>query len=625
VIPLPHFSTPNAQDLLNRFRTRLAQSARQVARATNEFTAKSDLLSAYNTRITKMMSGKATRNDNADSNALSGRVGSYPQPRQTLTIDGLKFKRFVQVSYLWLRQQESIVNSYNVYPVPDGDTGTNMMHTMRSAWEACANVNDASIGAVVRAVSMGAIRGSRGNSGIILSQIWRGFSRSIDGKSMCTAKDMAAALREAANTAYAGVNNPVEGTMLTVARETADAAERAAAESNDMRHLLDVAAKAAYESVQRTPNLLKILKEAGVVDSGGYGLYVILDGMRRFANGEPIEIGALPEPRPLLQPPTTGASEGEWGYDVQYLIYAPKGQDLDVETIRRDITAMGECPLIMGDGAMVKVHVHVPDPGVPLSYGARLGSLRDVVVEDMQAQSDAFTPGQAQADRSAQPGLPEVEIAIVAVASGDGIMRAFKDVGARAVVVGGQTMNPSVDDLLKAIKKASARHVILLPNNSNIIMTAQQAAELSDIPTQVIPTKTIPQGIAAAIAFNFERDMQGNLSTMNVAAQQVVTAEVTTATRTVTVNGVSARAGDIIGLLDYKLVQAGVKVGDMVLTLLEQAQADSRELITLYYGNNLPRQDAEQIAQQVRAKYPSHVVDLYEGQQAHYYFVIGIE
>ncbi len=622
MIPLHQFDEIKAGALITRFRNSIATSARKVAKATAGMAQKSELLTAYNTRIVKMISGKISHGAAAGQGLTNDRSQS-PVLRQTLTLDGPKFKRLVQSAYLWLRQQEPIVNSYNVYPVPDGDTGTNMMHTMRSAYEACADIADANVGAVIKAISMGAIRGSRGNSGIILSQIWRGFSRSIDGRATCNAHDLAAALREAANTAYAGVNNPVEGTMLTVAREVADAAEIAVTQSNDLRHFLDVTTKAAFESVQRTPNLLQILKEAGVVDSGGYGLYIILDGMRRFVNGEPIEAGLAQEIAPARLAVTTMPT-GEWGYDVQYLVYAATGKKLDVGQIRADITAMGECPLILGDEEMVKVHVHVPDPGVPLSYGVKLGSLRDVVVEDMQAQSAGFTPGQVA--QTEQPHkLPEVEIAIVAVASGDGIIRAFKDVGARAIVEGGQTMNPSVADLLQAIKQANARNVILMPNNGNIIMTAQQAAQLSEIPAQVVPTRTIPQGIAAAIAFNFERDMAGNLEAMKAAAKQVVTGEITTATRTVTVNGVSARNGQTIGLIDDKLALAGDTIADTVMRLLELVPADDHELITLYYGNNMSKQEAETIAQLVRERYPSQVVDLYEGRQAHYFFVIGIE
>ncbi len=566
-------------------------------------------------------SASPTEQEAAASSAISHKE-RHKERQYHLTIDGHRFKQLVKAGYQWLRAQEAIVNSYNVYPVPDGDTGTNMMHTMRSAWESIANMEDRNIGAIAKAVSYGALRGSRGNSGIILSQIWRGFARSVDHKDVCDAQDIALALREAVSTAYAGVNNPVEGTMLTVIREIADSAEQSVSRSHDLREMLSAMTRAAHESVQRTPTLLKILKEAGVVDSGGYGLYVILDGMLRLVNGLP-----LGEEHVTVGAATIGAepeAEAGYGYDVQYLIYARANQILDVMQIRKDIEAMGDCPLVMGDEHMVKVHVHVPDPGVPLSYGARLGSLRDVVVEDMQAQSEAFLPGAARG--AVQPqSLPLVEIAIVAVASGEGMIRAFKDVGARVVISGGQTMNPSVDDFLKAIQQARARHVILLPNNSNIIMTAQQAAQLSEVPARVVNTRTIPQGIAAAIAFNFERDVEGNLHMMTEASRRVVTCEVTRATRTVTVDGVSATEGQLIGLIDDRLVLAGDHLDALVSALLERAGADQRELITFYHGNDLPRSQAEYIVDQIRQQYPNHVVDLYEGQQAHYYFIIGIE
>jgi len=566
-------------------------------------------------------SGSPVEHEAPSSPAASGR-----ERRHHLTLDGRRFKQLVKAGYQWLRAQEAIVNSYNVYPVPDGDTGTNMMHTMRSAWESIAELDDRNIGAVAKAVSYGALRGSRGNSGIILSQIWRGFARSVDHKDVCDAQDIALALREAVSTAYAGVNNPVEGTMLTVIREIADSAEQSVSRSHDLREMLSAMTRAAHESVQRTPTLLKILKEAGVVDSGGYGLYVILDGMSRFLNGQP-----LGEEHVTAGAATISAgpqAEAGYGYDVQYLIYARPGDALDVMQIRSDIEAMGDCPLVMGDERMVKVHVHVPDPGAPLSYGAKLGSLRDVVVEDMQAQSETFLPGVAPGvARGAlqAESLPPVEIAIVAVASGEGLIRAFRDVGARVVIPGGQTMNPSVDDFLKAIQQARARHVILLPNNGNIIMTAQQAAQLSEVPARVVNTRTIPQGIAAAIAFNFERDVEGNLRMMTEASRRVVTCEVTRATRTVTVDGVSATEGQLIGLIDDRLALAGDQLDAVVSELLERAGAGQRELITFYHGNDLPRSQAEFIVDQTRQQYPDHVVDLYEGQQAHYYFIIGIE
>lgn len=568
--------------------------------------------------------GAKTTTSNNPNAIVHDAPSAGPTRRARLTMDGRRLKELVRAGYLWLRQQEEVVNGYNVYPVPDGDTGTNMMHTMRSAWEAIEDMNEPSIGAVARAVSNGALRGSRGNSGIILSQLWRGVARSLDHRDICDATDLVAALKEGAKTAYAGVGTPVEGTILTVARETADAVEIAAHHTHDMRKLLEVAKSASYDSVQRTPNLLKILKDAGVIDSGGYGLYIILEGMWRLVNGLPIEeatrAGATSGPN--LNADLT--QEGGWGYDVQYLIYARKGSTLDVAQIRGAIEAMGECPLVMGDEAVVKVHVHVPDPGVAISYGAALGSLRDVVVEDMQAQSEGFVPHN-ETPAQQEENLPEVEVAIIAVASGEGMVRAFKDIGVRVVIEGGQTMNPSVDDFLSAIQRAHARHVILLPNNSNIVMTAKQAAELSEIPTKVVPTKTLPQGISAAISFNMQGSADDNVHMMLEAMRRVTTGEITTATRNVTLNGISVRDGQIIGLINDQLAVAGEDVESTLLALLEKADATNHELITLYFGNGMREADAGTVAEHVRAAFAAQQVDVIPGNQPHYFFVVGIE
>ncbi len=547
-------------------------------------------------------------------------------PSACLTLDGRRFKELVRAVYFWLRQQEDKVNSYNVYPVPDGDTGTNMMHTMRAAWEAIANLDEPAIGVVARHVSSGALRGSRGNSGIILSQLWRGFARSVDGKEICDAQDIAAALKEAARTAYSGVGSPVEGTMLTVAREVAEAVEMVAHHTHDLRRLLEVAREAAYESVQRTPNLLKILKDAGVVDSGGFGLYVIYDGMWRLINDLPIAESAPATPHTTIAAQAQLQREGGWGYDVQYLIYARPGKPLDVDRIRADIEAMGDCPLVMGDAAIVKVHVHVPDPGVPISYGAALGSLRDVVVEDMQAQAEAFIPQHfAAGDAATSAPLPEVDVAMIAVASGKGMARIFQELGVRIVVEGGQTMNPSVEDLLNAIERANARNVLLLPNNSNILMAAEQAAQMTECATWVVPTRTLPQGVAAAITFRGDLDAQANVNAMTQALDDVVTVEVTTSTRDVTLNNVQVRNGQIIGLVNDRLEVAGDDLADVLLQTLEVAGAANRELISIYYGNGLSAEDAEAVAARIRERFTAQQVDLVPGDQPHYFFVVGIE
>ena len=548
-----------------------------------------------------------------------------------LTTDGRRLKELVRAGYFWLKHNEKQVNDFNVYPVPDGDTGTNMMHTMRSAWEAIANLDEPNVGRMAKAVANGALRGSRGNSGIILSQLWRGFARSLESKDVMDAQDMVAAFKESARTAYGGVSTPVEGTILTVARETAEGVELASRQTHDTRALLEVAVQEADASVKRTPNLLKILKEAGVVDSGGYGLLVILTGMRRYLDGQPVEAtGDTDTAADTRTDAHTGlpmaASEEGWGYDVQYLIYAPHGRKLDVNAVRAAIEAMGECPLVMGDEEVVKVHVHVPDPGVPISYGAQLGSLRDVVVEDMQAQSESF--GEHKADSSApsdEPALPETDLAVIAVASGAGLVHMLKDIGVRIVIEGGQTMNPSVEDFLNAIQRTNARNVILLPNNGNIVMTAQQAAELSPVPAKVVPTKTLPQGIAAAIGFNAGNSLDDNEANMGEAARRVTTGEITMSTRNVTINEVAVRNGQVIGLINDKLAVAGEAVLDTLLALLQKTSAAEHELITLYYGNGMTAAEAEQVAGQVRAAYPDQQVDVYAGDQPHYWFVIGIE
>jgi hypothetical protein len=322
--------------------------------------------------------------------------------------------------------------------------------------------------------------------------------------------------------------------------------------------------------------------------------------------------------------PMPPEQEGGWGYDVQYLIYAPRGAKLDVSAIRKDIEAMGDCPLVMGDEDIVKVHVHVPDPGVAISYGVKHGSLRDVVVEDMQAQSEEFGEKKTE-DRKQEAEFPEADVAIIAVASGAGLVRTFKDIGVRIVIEGGQTMNPSVDDFLNAIHSANAKSLVLLPNNGNIVMTAQQAAQMSEIPAKVVPTKTLPQGIAAAIAFNFSGGLDDNAANMTESAKRVTTGEITVSTRNVTINDVTVRDGQIIGLINDKLAVAGEGIADTLLALLEKADAASQELITLYYGNGTTAEQAEVMAEQVRTVYPNQQVDVYEGGQPHYWYVVGIE
>ena len=537
-----------------------------------------------------------------------------------LATDGQGFKRLIRAALAWLQHHQTAINVLNVYPVPDGDTGTNMVLTMQSAWAEIQESPENSVGRMAHRMAHGALMGARGNSGVILSQIWRGFARSLDEKDVYRAQDLAAACREAAATAYKGVVKPVEGTILTVARAVADAVTKAAEDTDDLVRLLEYMVFAAHEAVVLTPSLLPVLAEAGVVDAGGQGLYIILEGMLRYMRGEQVtEDVRLTEAVDLM---ATGleSSEAGYGYDVQFLIVA---HGLDVDAIRQRIIEMGECPLAVGDPDTVKVHVHVEDPGIPISYGASLGSLRDVVVEDMQAQyHDFIAESKLAPSPSAQPSH---EIGVTAVVLGDGLARVFQSLGVSAIVHGGQTMNPSTQDLLDAVETLPAEKVILLPNNSNVILAAEQARSLAKKPVAVIPSRTIPQGIAALLAINYQADFETNVSAMTSAMEEVETGEITTATRSATINGLEIAEGQIIGLHDDELKVTGTSVQEVVQALLEEIDPTDREIITLYYGEPVTEDEADSLAELLQQNWPDQEIEVVAGGQHHYHYILSVE
>jgi len=541
-------------------------------------------------------------------------------------VDGERFKRLVYAGLIWLRQHQEEINALNVFPVPDGDTGTNMVLTMQSAWEEVAGVDENNVGKVVHRVAHGALMGARGNSGVILSQIWRGMARHLDNKEWLTASDLAAALEEGVRTAYKGVIRPVEGTILTVAREAAEEASLAAGRTTDLSVVLERAVRRAWDALARTPDLLPVLAEAGVVDAGGQGLCVILEGMMRALRGE--VMGESAAVATTVMGPAFAAEavpEEEYGYDVQFLIV---GQNLDVEAIRRDIDAMGTSTLVVGDSETVKVHVHVPDPGVPLSYAVRLGSLRDVVVEDMQAQYREFVRAREQARPAPAmmvSGAPPREVGVVAVVSGDGLEKVFMSLGASAVVPGGQTMNPSTEEILRVVESLPTPKVVILPNNGNIILAARQAQELSQKEVVVVPTRSIPQGVAALLAFNHQAGLEENAETMERAAREVHTGEVTTATRDASLNGVQVRQGQIIGLQDDQLVVSGDTVDEVVEALLDRMGVADLEIVTLYYGAGVRQEEAEALAARLQEKYPDQTFEVVYGGQPHYFYILSAE
>ncbi len=540
-----------------------------------------------------------------------------------LECDGQIFRRLLEAGTIWLEKHSAVINSLNVYPVPDGDTGTNMLLTMRAALEEIARSPDHSIGTIAQAVSYGALMGARGNSGVILSQLLRGIAGSLDGEESMNAAQFAEAMMEASVTAYRGVIKPVEGTILTVAREVAEAVKAAAAESEDLRYILQLAVHEARASVARTPALLPVLKQAGVVDAGGQGLFIILEGFLRYIQGETLEVDSALNAAVDLRPP----AEEEYGYDVQFML---QGKNLDLDQIRADIIGMGESVLVVGDGTTIKVHIHTLEPGTPLNYAVRLGSLSKITVENMQEQYQEFILSTAPAEITpyAKPPLKTEEIghiATVVVAPGAGLRRVFESLGANAVVSGGQTMNPSTQELLKAIEGLAVDEIIVLPNNANIILAAQQAQELSTKKVRVVPTKTIPQGISALLAFNYEADLETNARLMEQSTAHIQTAEITTAVRCAQVNGLQVKEGEIIGLLNGTLTASGSALSDVAQEMLRQMEAEDCEIVTLFYGENVEPAEAESLAEDIRQRYPNLEVELIDGGQPHYHYIISAE
>lgn len=555
---------------------------------------------------------KDAKSPPGETQALSPQQGEI---KEINSCSGGGLRQALEASTTWLERHVQTINALNVYPVPDGDTGTNMLLTMRAALEELNNSSAQSASAVAHTVSYGALMGARGNSGVILSQLFRGLARSLDKKKTFTALELAQAMKEASATAYKGVIKPVEGTILTVAREAADAAAAAAEERNNLLYVLERTVAEARHSVARTPSLLSVLADAGVVDAGGQGLFVILEGALRLLQGRAVE--AVPE---LAAAIDLRAFEGqEYGYDTQFVI---QGENLNVEEIREAIATMGDSVLVVGDSNTVKVHLHTDEPGTPLNYAAGWGSLKEIVVENMQEQYEEFILGQTR-----PPLLAEElgDIAILVVAPGAGLASVFESLGASAVVPGGQSMNPSTQELLEAIESLNAEKVIVLPNNGNIIMTAQQARELSQKKVVVVPTKTIPQGVSAVLAFNYQADLETNAQMMQRATHGVQTAEITTATRAAQINGVSVEEGEIIGLLNGALTASGNTLEEVVQEMLRQMKANEHEIITIYCGEGIAGTEPERLADEIRASYPDQEVELVDGGQPHYHYILSAE
>lgn len=548
------------------------------------------------------------------------------------TCDGQQFKALVQAAVSWLENHHRQVNDLNVFPVPDGDTGTNMLLTMRNAHKEVINLDSEHAGQVISKVAYGAVMGSRGNSGTILSQIWSGLADVLRNDGEITSPLFIKALRRATDKAYKGVQHPVEGTILTVIREITEFAEALPEQDISLDELLRMMVDAGWESVQRTPDLLPALKQAKVVDSGGTGLMYILEGMLRHMNHESVaiqsnnvfemQIESMHSDNGIVEHP------GDNYYDVQFII---KGDSLNADRIKADIEAMGESAVVVAAEAIVKVHVHVANPAVPISYAIEQGQITDVVVENMLEQYEMFIEEHGL-DTNNSPIttslsiIPPGNIAVIAVVPGKGFTDMFLNLQVSATINGGQTNNPSVEEFLQAFDAVTTDKIVLLPNNKNIILTAQQAANMiEDREIVVVPTRTVPQGISAMYPYNAQGDLQQVVQSMIAAKDSVITGEITIAVRSVEIDDIKVEEGQVIGLLDGRLTTVGDEIEDVVLSLLAQADLEERELLTIYYGEAISESAASAFADTLAAHFSDLEVEIANGGQPHYPYILSIE
>jgi DAK2 domain fusion protein YloV len=543
---------------------------------------------------------------------------------QDISYGGRELKEMFTAGGNWLEKSVPEINSINVFPVPDGDTGTNMHLTMRATLEEADRATNDSVAEIARAMAQGALMGARGNSGVILSQFFRGLAKGFGEKQQIDGGDWAEALTEASHTAYKGLSKPAEGTMLTVIREAATAAETyVKSTSRELVNVMEVAVNEARDSVSRTPLLLPVLKEAGVVDAGGQGIYVLLEGALRYLKGEADEMeyskpalvsANLPAQSKI--PISAIEQEEPYGYCTNFLLV---GNKLSPDKIRQRLEGKGQSVVVAGDSNNIRVHIHTYDPGAILRYATSLGTLHHIQIQNMDDQHEGFIEMH-------QESQPAMDIAVVAVAAGGGISEVFKSLGTAAIVPGGQTMNPSVKEILETVDAVPSERVIILPNNKNIVLTASQVESLTSKKVAVIPTKTIPQGIAALLSFNYEGTLEDNVKAMEDAVALVKTVEITKAVRSTQMNGLEIKEGQIIGIIDDSdIVATGDGASNVLFDSLGKAGIDTAEVVTMYYGNDVQPDQADEIIKVLQGKYPEKQVELINGGQPHYDYIVSLE
>ena len=546
------------------------------------------------------------------------------------------FQEMVQAASTRLNKQAEYVNSLNVFPVPDGDTGTNMGMTIENGAKEVADKSASTVGEVAAIFAKGLLMGARGNSGVITSQLFRGFSQSVKGKDELDGKELARAFQSGVEVAYKAVMKPVEGTILTVSRGAAIGAKKKAEATNDAVEVMKAALEGAKTALAKTPDMLPVLKEVGVVDSGGQGLVFIYEGFLSALTGEYIaseDFQATPATMSQMinaehHKSVAGHVATEditFGYCTEIMVALKQGptyvKDFDYNEFRNYLNDLGDSLLVVNDDEIVKVHVHTEDPGLVMQEGLKYGSLVKVKVDNMRNQHEAQLEKEEKATKPAE----EKEYAIIAVVAGDGLAEIFKAQGVDYVISGGQTMNPSTEDFIKAVDQVNARNIIILPNNKNIFMAAQSAAEVLEQPTTVIETRTLPQGLTSLLAFDGGKTIEENHERMTAALSDVVSGSITTAVRDTTIDGLEIHENDNLGMVDGKIV---VSNPDMLATLkatFAKMLDEDSEIVSIYIGEDGNEELANGLAQDLMEEYEDVEVEIHQGNQPVYPYIFSVE
>ncbi|ABS40222.1 DAK2 domain-containing protein [Clostridium botulinum] len=538
-----------------------------------------------------------------------------------MKIKGADFYNMVINGSNKLEEKKEFVNSLNVFPVPDGDTGTNMSMTFRSAVKEIEGLKEESIGGIAKKVAKGALMGARGNSGVILSQIFRGISKGLEDKDEVDAREFANALLEGSKSAYKAVMRPTEGTILTIIRAAGESAVKSEAE--DVTSLLKEVCEHSEVVLNKTPDMLPVLKKAKVVDAGGQGLLIILQGMLEVLDKDlEVEIGGenkVSDPNTKIE---QYEQDIEFGYCTEFFVMA---ENVDVDKFKGQLESLGDSMIVVAADGLVKVHIHTNDPGDILSKAIKLGPLSKIKIDNMREQHKHIIDMNSEENKVEKEESELKKYGFISVALGEGITEIFKDLGVDEVIEGGQTMNPSTEDIVKAINKINAENIFILPNNKNIIMAATQAAELSEKNIIVIPTKTIPQGITSITMFNPEAESKENENNMKEAIKAVATGSITYAVRDTEMDGKIIKENDILGLIEGKISEVGKDIFEVSKAVLEEMIDENSELISIFYGKDCDEEKIEKFIEELEEKYEDLDIQCYNGKQPLYYFIMSVE